>query len=359
MAAGETRPHGGSRVDCVSCLVIDDDHNVLWERNPHARLANASTTKMVTALVVVGRADPRTRFTVSPRAAATGGGGPQLAPGAHVTVGRLLEALLVASSNDAAAVLAEGVGGNQASFVASMNRLVRRLGAEDTHFVNPHGLDAPGHFSSAADLALFAEELLRHPLLARIVRERSVRIRTTTGPERFENTNLLLETYPGMVGVKTGYTIAAGNVLVTAARRAGRRLISVAMHSTDAFQDSRRLLDLGWARLGHTVLLARGTDVGSLVFDPAGATEVTAGKTVRGIEDPNSVTIGFEAAPPPGDSIAAGDRVGSITLNSGGVEFARVPAVATRSLGAGDSAIAGILARILDLGSRLIPVGSG
>ena len=158
---------GPPQVTCEACLVVDENGRALFQRAAATLLPNASTTKMTTALVVVSRAELDDVVVVSDRAAGTGGGGLDLAPGSRYVVRSLLFALLLTSSNDAAVALAEHVGGSEAAFVAAMNRYVAELGARDTNYVTAHGLDTPGHGSSARDLALIATELLDDPAARR------------------------------------------------------------------------------------------------------------------------------------------------------------------------------------------------
>jgi D-alanyl-D-alanine carboxypeptidase (penicillin-binding protein 5/6) len=335
--------------------LIDETGRVLWSRHPNLELANASTTKMVTALVAV-EADDGEVVTISRQAASTGGGGPQLRAGDRFSVPQLLAALLMASSNDAAVALAEHVSGSEEAFVREMNLTARRLGATGTHFVNPHGLDAAGHYSTAHDLALFGRALLEEPLLAAIVRRRSLALPTEAGRERFENTNLLLEGYPGAIGIKTGYTIAAGNMLVGAARRDGRTLISVVMHSEDSFVDSERLLDYGWAKLRRRVLLPAGAEVAAIVFDPGGSTTAVASRDVVGSALQGEVTIAFESIET-STSPEEGGRVGTVNVSVAGDQIAAVPAIADR--GVPPDPHRGLIVRILEwlllVGSRVIP----
>ena len=356
LAAEEKAPLG-ERLGCDSCLLVDDSGKVLWERKPDLELANASTTKIVTALVVV-RQDPGPVVRVSAEAAATGGGGPQLDAGDRLPLHKVLSALLMASSNDAAMALAEHVAGSEERFVGQMNRLASSLGATGSNFVTPHGLDTPGHYSTAHDLALFGAALLEEPALARIVRRRAVTVPTVAGAERFENTNLLLESYEGAIGIKTGYTIAAGNVLVAAAERDGRRLIAVVMGSADSFADAAALLDRGWRLLSRGVLLARGTPVASVIFDPGGAATAVTGETVRGSADPEEVVVTYDGAGGPG-APDAGETIGTVRVTSAdGSLIATVPAVAEEKVdpASGDSIAARLLGDILALGARLIPV---
>ncbi len=219
---------------------------------------------MVTAVLVSRAGAVGDTTTVSAQAAATGQGGVDLEAGAAYSIRDLLYALLLTSSNDAAVALAEHVAGSEEAFVDRMNRLAGDLGLRHTEFVTSHGLDRPGHYSSARDLARIAALLLSDPDLAKIVATPSVRVATESGPSKIDNTNALLETYRGAVGVKTGSSGDAGEVLVAAAVRGDRRLIAVAMGSRDAATDAAKLLDYGFARLRRTVLVGVGTAVGRL-----------------------------------------------------------------------------------------------
>jgi D-alanyl-D-alanine carboxypeptidase (penicillin-binding protein 5/6) len=327
---------------------------VLWGREVDAARANASTTKMVTALVVVAEAQLDEPVRASRDAAATGGGGLDLQPGDVYSVGDLLHALLLSSSNDAAVALAEHVAGSEEAFVVRMNRFAGSLGASGSFFVTSHGLDVPGHYSTARDLARFALALLRRPVLAEIVATSSATISGSSGPQRLVNTNPLLETYEGAIGVKTGYTASAGDVLVAAAARGGRRLIAVAMGSPDAAADARALLDYGFAVLGRGVLVREGSALGALVFDPSGAAGVVAGRTVRGLPDPDRVEVGFEPArvTPP---VAAGETVGSVVVRlPGGEVVARAPAVAEAELPDAGGGGAGFFGAVLRTAASVV-----
>ena len=320
----------GEELTCAACFLIDDTGRVLFARAARAQRPNASTTKMITALVVRAEAGLDEVVTVSPAAAATGGGGLSLAGGDLYSVHALLHALLMTSSNDAAVALAEHVAGDERSFVVLMNRMASRLGAYDTHSVTAHGLDMPGHVSTARDLALIAEALLADPVLARIVATSETLVPGPDGEVLLENRNVLLDRYPGTTGVKTGYTAGSGDVLVASAQRGERALIAVAMGSENAAVDARRLLEHGWKALARTPLLEEGASVATLVFDPSGATRVTAAEGVVGPADPDSLEIVFEpgqVVPP----IAAGQEVGEVVVRTAaGSVVGRVPALAAQ-----------------------------
>ena len=324
---------GEPDVGCARCIVVDATGEVLWARAPRDRYPNASTTKMVTAILAMREASPDEVVTVSATAASIGGGGLDLTAGQTFTVDALIHALLLDSSNEAAVALAEHAAGSAGAFVADMNRYVRAIGATRTHFANPHGLDAEGHYSTARDLATIGLELLRNEYLAEVVATSEATIATPTGPRTIENRNLLLESYEGAIGIKTGRTLGAGNVLVAAAERDGRRLVVVAMNSYDTFADSAAMLDWGFARLRRLErmgpLVKEGAEVGALVFD-AGSVPITAGETLTGLvpRDPTRVELSFVASHRARLPIEAGDEIGIVRIATARGTVGTVPALA-------------------------------
>lgn len=319
---------------------------------------------MMTALLVVQNAGLKELVTVTEEAALVGGGGLDLSPGDVYTVRDLLYALLLDSSNEAASALAVHVAGDEAGFVAAMNDRARRLGATGTRFSNPHGLDQPGHHSTARDLALIATELLEDRRLARIVASPRATIAAPGGPKVLKNRNALLESYRGAIGVKTGRTLGAGEVLVAAARRGARHLVAVVMRSADAAADAAALLDHGFARLRRAeVRPRRGGEhdavedgvvrvreqVGAFVFDPAGATGVVAGAEMsvpRWTSGPlDVVVVPYERMALP---LGEGDEIGTVRLVAGGEVIASAPALAGDTVRVpptswGTRALAGVL----------------
>ncbi len=240
------------RLTAQSWILYDDTYGVtLAEYRADAERPMASTTKIMTALVALDRADPEDLVPVSAEAAAVGESEIGLVPGEEFLLRTLLVAMLVRSANDAALAIAEYAGGSVDGFVALMNAKAAELGLAHTRFANPHGLDAPGHYSSARDLLTMARVAMDDPEFARAVRTRKVTLRPAPdGTERVADaTNLLLSEYPGAIGVKTGYTGRAGLVLVAAAERDGRRLYAVVMGSDGSgahFADASALLDYGF-----------------------------------------------------------------------------------------------------------------
>lgn len=233
----------------TSALVIEEPcGGTLFERNAHMSVPPASLTKIMTALVTVDHVDldEIVRIDVN---------GPELSletdttvmgiePGMRLTVRDLLYGLLLASGYDAAIQLAEHVAGSVPAFVRMMNEKAAALGLTDTHFTNPHGLDDAALYSSAYDMATMGRELLKNRDLAEIVQTQTYQ--PAWDKPAIQNLNLLLGFYEGAIGVKTGYTDLAGQTIVAAAERDGRRIIASVMGAkTDIYADASGLLE--WA----------------------------------------------------------------------------------------------------------------
>lgn len=235
---------------------------VLWQVNDTVPRPPASLTKIATAMVVLQRANLNQIATVTPDAAAVGGSVTYAPAGATMTVEDMLWGLLMVSGNDMAVALAHAVSpdGSISGFATLMNQDAAAIGASGTTFVNPHGLDAPGHVSTARDLALLTMVDMQNPTFAQIVgtRQHSVAWEGVSHP--MTNHNKLLELYPGTIGVKTGYTDGAGNALISEATRNGATLLSVVMgtKSPAGYADSEALYNWGFANL--SALEAQSTD---------------------------------------------------------------------------------------------------
>lgn len=214
---------------------------VLYAKNPHERRAQASTTKIMTALVTLEKGRLTDIVTAGPNVKTVEPVVIGLEPGDQLTVEQVLYGMLLVSGNDAAVALAEHIGGSIPEFAEMMNAKAAELGLKDTHFVNPHGLDEDGHYSSAYDLAILAKAALENPVFERIVATKEYRIE---GPVRwvFKNSNRLLTDMSTADGVKTGYTDAAGRCLVSSATQNGRRVIAVVLFDDAMYEDSAALL---------------------------------------------------------------------------------------------------------------------
>jgi D-alanyl-D-alanine carboxypeptidase (penicillin-binding protein 5/6) len=235
-----------------SAMLFDlDTGAVLWRHRPNRVLPIASLTKMMTALVVVEREKADAKVRVTKEALAYKGSGVGLLPkGKRVKLETMLNGLLLPSGNDAAIALAQRVSGTVAGFVERMNEKADDLGLTCTRFSSPDGFVDAGNHSCAVDLAEMARAVLDKPRLARIVRRRRAAMPFPIKGGRlylFNNNPLLRTGYPGAIGIKTGFTDAAGRCLVAAARRNGRRLGVVLLHSPDPGKQAKQLLDRGFA----------------------------------------------------------------------------------------------------------------
>ena len=232
---------------------------VLYEDNAHERLAPASLTKLATALIAAERADLSETVDVrvdgAELSAATDSTVMGLKPGQRLSMRDLLYGLLLPSGNDAAITIAEHVAVTVPAFVDLMNDKVAQLGLGDTRFTNPHGLDEAGLYTSAFDIATVGRELIRQPDLAAIVRTPTYQP-AWDGPPIW-NSNRLVYSYPGSLGVKIGYTDEAQQTIVAAAERDGRRVIVSVLGSSDVFGDAVSLLDWAFAS-GQSVCYAPG-----------------------------------------------------------------------------------------------------
>jgi len=246
-------------VSAAAAIVMDwRTGQVLYALNAYRPLAPASTTKILTAVVVLENARLSEKVIVSPNAASTPGSSMGLRAGQQVTVGELLWGMLLHSGNDACVAAAEHVAGSEAAFVEMANRRAAELGARRTHFRNAHGISVRNHYTTAFDLAVLARHALSLPVFETIVRTReaSLPMEGGTWALQLRNTNSLLWTFAGADGVKTGTTSVAGKCLVASATRGGRRLISVVLNSTDRYRDTAVLLEWAFENYG-TVRLAR------------------------------------------------------------------------------------------------------
>lgn len=256
-------------------LVDGVSGRVLYEKNARARLPIASVTKLMT-LYIAAQAIQRKSLglhelvPVSEEAYHVNGSQIWLEPGERISVDHLLKAIAIGSANDAAYALGEFIAGSSAAFVEDMNQTARALGMTATHFANPHGLPAVDHYSTAHDLALLAEQAIKMPLLLHYTsmwQDKSVR-NGRGGTLWMINHNRLLRQYPGMDGLKTGYTSEAGFCMVATARRADTRMIAVVLGAPSSkarFQDASALLTWGFQNY-HTVSIAkRGQPAGNVV----------------------------------------------------------------------------------------------
>ncbi len=227
-----------------SILLDAQTGRMLYGKNPDAKSLIASTTKIMTALIVCEQCNVLDRIRIPKEAVGIEGSSMYLQEGEILTIQELLYGLMLSSGNDAAVALAIYCGGTVEGFAGLMNDKAYALGLTGTQFVNPHGLDAPGHYSTAEDLAILAAYAMENPIFARTVSAKTVKV----GERTLTNHNKLLWRVDGADGVKTGYTKAAGRILVSSATRQGRRLIAVTINAPDDWNDHTVLLEKGFSQ---------------------------------------------------------------------------------------------------------------
>ena len=249
---------------------------VIYERRADEQSLIASTTKIMTALVVCQQCNVLDRVRIPAEAVGVEGSSMYLTEGEVLTVQELLYGLMLHSGNDAAVALAIYCGGTVEGFAELMNDKARSLGLEDTHFVNPNGLDAPGHYSTARDLAVLAAYAMEDPIFAQTVSTRQVKV----GSRYLTNHNKLLWQVEGADGVKTGYTRAAGRILVSSATRNSRRLICVTIDAPSDWSDHAALLEEGFREYTLQTIVEPGQILGREEVEggQAGSVELLAGE---------------------------------------------------------------------------------
>jgi D-alanyl-D-alanine carboxypeptidase (penicillin-binding protein 5/6) len=318
-------------------LIDFESGRVLYEKNARNKVPMASTTKIMTAIVAIENSDLNDMVEVSKRAALVGGSQIKIVKGQKYSMNDLLNGLLINSGNDAAIAIAEHVGGSVEIFLNMMNEKAKELGAYNTQFKSPHGLDIPGHYSTAYDLAVITRYALENKTFSRIVSSKSAWFPTGI----LNNTNELLSLYEGADGVKTGYTGLAGRCLVASATRNKMKLISVVLNAptkTERARSSKVILDYGFANYHHVQLATMGEKVTDL-------------KVYRGRKDFVTAYVADDCKIPlttyekthlkkefvPFNDIMkaptySGDEVGKLVLSSNGKIIVKLPVIINESM---------------------------
>ncbi len=238
------------KLSAAAAIVVDaGTGRVVWARNAHQRLRIASLTKIMTALLALQKLGPNDIVTVDksvPRVPLVREG---LRAGEKVKAWKLFYSMLLYSGNDDALALAIAAGGDKWTFVREMNDEARRLGLRDTHFISPSGVVDRDNYSSAWDIAALSRVALRNERFDQIVKTKEIHVpwSAPTYSKIYINNNLMLRSYAGANGIKTGYTHKSGDCLAVSATRHGRTLIAVVLDAPNMYVDATRLLNLGFA----------------------------------------------------------------------------------------------------------------
>lgn len=237
----------------ASAYLVKVNGDLLWEKQANRRLPPASLTKLMTALLVLDDYKPKAVVEIGHMAAQETGMRLGIKRGQRFYVEDLLSAILINSGNDACHALADFAGGDHQRFVQMMNRRAQQLGMRNTHFSNACGHDAADHYSTAHDLAVLANEVLKHRLVTELAVKELAQISAIGEAKSYglQNKNALIGRYQGALGLKTGYTPRAGTCLIAYAERGGTRVLLVMLNAANRWWDAVDLLDLAFAQARH------------------------------------------------------------------------------------------------------------
>ena len=338
--------HGEEEVEtsAKSAILIEQTTGqVLLAHNAQQPLPMASTTKVMTALMALEYGKLDEIVTVSRNAYGVPGTSIYLDLGEHITLHDLLYGLMLASGNDAAIAIAEHIGGDVDTFCRMMTQRASELGCKDTVFINPNGLPAQGHHTTAYDLALIAREAMSHELFRQIVstQRASIPWQGRNYSRILNNKNRLLSSYEGATGIKTGYTKAAGRCLVFGARRNALEVVGVVLNCSNWFDEAARLMDAGFEKYEFFTAFSQGETVRVLpVVD--GTQETVCIQTAQALACPltkGSVPVlAIELPDEVQAGLRLGETVGRAVLLVKGKEVGSVPLVAGETLARRDYA---------------------
>lgn len=301
---------------------------VLEEKNADQRMLIASTTKIMTALIVLERCDLRERVTITAGQCAVEGSSMYLRPGEEHSVEELLYGLLLASANDAAVALAEHTAGSVDAFASLMNEKATQLSLRNTHFANPHGLDAPEHYSSARDLALLTANAMQNETFCHMFSAASY----SCGGRVLRNHNKLLEEYDGCIGGKTGYTRAAGRTLVSCAERDGLRLICVTLSDPNDWTDHAAAYDAAFAEYVFSSFPADGWRTLPVISGKASAVPLRCDTTYLLLQKESDIQTVIELPRFVFAPVRAGDVIGAMTVKADGKTVLRQEILAAQDV---------------------------
>lgn len=316
-------------------LMEESTGNILYESNPDERLPIASVTKVMTMLLIMeavdsGKISLDDMVTVSENAMSYGGSTMFLETGEQLTVNDMLKGIAVASANDGCVAMAEHLAGSESAFVDMMNEKAKKLGMENTHFMNTNGLDEEDHYSSARDVAIMSRELMKHETIFNYT---SIWMDTLRGGKfQLANTNKLIRFYDGANGLKTGSTSKALCCLSAAAKRNDMQLIAVVLGaptSAERFASAKSLLDYGFANYAVNTQITAGDEVQKIAVEKGVDKEVgvvasdsCSTLVKKGQEDNITKEIKIDetiTAP-----IEAGQKIGTMTISRDGEVIADI-----------------------------------
>lgn len=326
-------------ISAKSGVVIEaESGDIVYGKNENIKLPMASTTKIMTALVVIENASLDTVVKIKPCMTNIEGSSIYLQEGEELTVEELLYALMLESANDASVALAYTVGGSLEVFSDMMNKKASELGLKNTHFTNPHGLDDDEHYTTAYELSIIANYAMKNPVFTKIVStyKKNIPLNNGEGVRVLVNHNRLLRSYDGAVGIKTGYTKKCGRCLVSCAVRNGVKLLCVTLNAPNDWNDHANLLDFGFEQY-ENVCLAKPQSYNVRLNVINGEKESFFAKNLDGLnvtlkKDNINISVSLECDRLLFAPINEGDTVGRIVFWNNGEKIGSVPLAATEKV---------------------------
>lgn len=325
-------------ISAKSAIVMDmASGRILYAKNIDEQLPMASTTKIMTAIVALDHGKLEDTVEVSASAAGVEGSSMYLAAGERITLENLLYGLMLVSGNDAATAIAEYIAGSPGEFAELMNQKAKEIGADSSHFDNPHGLPNEAHFSTARDMAKITAYGLSNPKFAEIVSTKTKKVpwEGRNYDRVLNNHNKLLSLYDGCIGVKTGFTKAAGRCLVSAARRNDCTLVCVTLNAPNDWNDHMALYDNAFQTYQPSLVISAGSEYGTVSIKEGTADQVKA-IAPSDCYYPTSAGEAFEVIPKLNEMLKApvrkGDIVGYAKMHMNGEECGRFELVAAEDV---------------------------
>lgn len=325
----------------AAVLIDATNGQVLFEKNPHRKMFPASTTKILTAIIALEKGRMSDIVTIPEEACSIEGSAIGLQEGERISLEDLLYSLMLSSGNDAAVAIACHIGGSVKGFARMMNDKASDIGAMNSHFNNPNGLPDPGHYTTAYDMALISRYAMQNQKFREIVSTKIEIIeRVVPGAQTYlQNHNKLLWQYDGATGIKTGYTVDAGQCLAASASRQGRELIAVVMNSKGAniWTDTKKILDYGFEEFIPVTLTKAGRVVADapVRFGKSNAVPVQTSRSLsynfpRDMQDDikHKILLQKNITAP----VLPGEKLGELVFLSGDREVGRVDLLAQQEV---------------------------
>ncbi|PGS48078.1 D-alanyl-D-alanine carboxypeptidase family protein [Bacillus sp. AFS041924] len=334
--------------NALSSVIIEQDTGeILYEKEARKELPPASMTKIMTMLLIMeeinkGKLKLDEKVMTSEHAASMGGSQIFLEPGEEMTVKEMLKGIAIASGNDASVAMAEKISGTEEAFVDLMNKKVKQLGLKNTHFENPTGLPAPGHYSSAYDMAIMGRELLKYPLITKFTGTYEDYLRKDTEKQFWlVNTNKLVRFYPGADGLKTGFTAEAKYCLTATAKKNNMRVVSVIMGAPTSKERNAQMtnmLDYAFNQYQVKQLIKQGENVKRLNISKGKSKDVNVvtkspvSVVLKKGEAINKLTKDIKLSKNIQAPIQKGQVVGVLVLKQGSKVLSKTELVANKSV---------------------------